>query len=135
VVGAEALIRWRDPALGEVPPGRFIPVAEDTGFIVAIGDWVLEQAVRQAAAWVAEGRSLTVAVNVSALQFRQNGFVERVAAVLQAHRCPRGWNSSSPNPSWCATPTRPCSACRPWRRSGCGCRSTTSAPATRAWPT
>jgi diguanylate cyclase (GGDEF)-like protein/PAS domain S-box-containing protein len=86
VVGAEALIRWRDPALGDVAPGRFIPVAEDTGFIVAIGDWVLEQAVRQAAAWAAEGRSLTVAVNVSALQFRQNDFVERVAAVLQAHR-------------------------------------------------
>ena len=88
VVGAEALIRWRDPELGEVPPGRFIPVAEDTGFIIAIGDWVLEQATRQAAAWAAEGRTLTVAVNVSALQFRQNGFVDRVADVLRAHALP-----------------------------------------------
>jgi diguanylate cyclase (GGDEF)-like protein/PAS domain S-box-containing protein len=88
VVGAEALIRWRDPALGEVAPGRFIPVAEDTGFIIAIGDWVLEQAARQAAAWAAEGRTLTVAVNVSALQFRQGGFVDRVAAVLEAHQVP-----------------------------------------------
>ncbi|MCP5271664.1 MAG: EAL domain-containing protein [Burkholderiaceae bacterium] len=88
VVGAEALIRWRDPALGEVPPGRFIPVAEDTGFIIAIGDWVLEQAARQAAAWAAEGRALTVAVNVSALQFRQADFVERVASVLDQHALP-----------------------------------------------
>ena len=55
VVGAEALIRWRDPALGEVSPARFIPVAEDSGFIVALGDWVLTQAVRQAAAWHERG--------------------------------------------------------------------------------
>jgi diguanylate cyclase (GGDEF)-like protein/PAS domain S-box-containing protein len=88
VVGAEALIRWRDPALGEVPPARFIPVAEDTGFIIAIGDWVLEQAARQAAAWAAEGRTLTVAVNVSALQFRQADFVDRVADVLAQHALP-----------------------------------------------
>ena len=88
VVGAEALIRWRDPALGDVPPGRFIPVAEDTGFIIAIGDWVLENAARQAAAWAAEGRALTVAVNVSALQFHQADFVDRVAGVLAQHALP-----------------------------------------------
>jgi EAL domain-containing protein (putative c-di-GMP-specific phosphodiesterase class I) len=91
VIGAEALIRWRDPALGEVSPLRFIPVAEDSGFIVAIGDWVLAQAARQAAAWVAAGRPLTVAVNVSALQFSQAGFVDRVAAVLQEHRLAPQW--------------------------------------------
>lgn len=88
VIGAEALIRWRDPALGEVSPMRFIPVAEDTGFIVAIGDWVLAHAARQAAIWWREGRAVTVAVNVSALQFRQDRFVERVAAVLQEHQLP-----------------------------------------------
>jgi EAL domain-containing protein (putative c-di-GMP-specific phosphodiesterase class I) len=88
VVGAEALIRWRDPDLGEVPPGQFIPVAEDTGFIVAIGDWVLAQAVRQAAHWRASGVDMTVAVNVSALQFQQADFVERVAAVLAAEGLP-----------------------------------------------
>jgi diguanylate cyclase (GGDEF)-like protein len=82
VIGAEALLRWRDPGLGEVAPARFIPVAEDSGFIVALGDWVLQQAVRQAAAWAARGLALPVAVNVSALQFRQADFVERVAAVL-----------------------------------------------------
>ena len=83
VVGAEALIRWRDPALGEISPGEFIPVAEESGFIVSIGAWVLQRAVMQAAAWVAAGRATTVSVNVSALQFQQPGFVEEVASVLR----------------------------------------------------
>jgi diguanylate cyclase (GGDEF)-like protein len=88
LVGAEALIRWRDPELGEVPPGRFIPVAEDSGFIVAIGDWVLAQAVRQAAAWHAAGRGVPIAVNVSALQFQQSQFADRVASVLAGSGLP-----------------------------------------------
>ncbi len=82
IVGAEALLRWRDPEMGEIPPSRFIPVAEDSGFIVALGDWVLSQAVRQAALWHSKGLSLPVAVNVSALQFQQAQFVDRVAGVL-----------------------------------------------------
>ena len=85
VVGAEALIRWRDPELGEVSPGQFIPVAEETGFIIPIGDWVLEQAVRQAARWRADGFAMPVSVNVSALQFQQADFNDRVAAVLREH--------------------------------------------------
>ena len=88
VVGAEALIRWRDPALGEVPPSRFVPVAEDSGFIIALGDWVLTQAVRQCAAWLERGIAMPIAINVSALQFQQPQFVECVAAVLQASRLP-----------------------------------------------
>ncbi len=88
LVGAEALIRWRDPGLGEVAPGRFIPVAEDSGFIVALGDWVLAQAVRQGAMWLARGLQVPIAINVSALQFQQPQFVERVAAVLAAHKLP-----------------------------------------------
>ncbi len=88
VIGAEALIRWHDPELGEVSPGQFIPVAEDTGFIVPIGDWVLVQAVRQAAAWRAQGLHMPVSVNVSALQFQQAGFIERVAEVLHEHGLP-----------------------------------------------
>ncbi len=88
VVGAEALLRWRDPGLGEVPPSRFVPVAEDSGFIVALGDWVLTQAVRQGAAWLARGLAMPIAVNVSALQFQQPQFVERVAAVLAASQLP-----------------------------------------------
>jgi diguanylate cyclase (GGDEF)-like protein len=83
VVGAEALIRWRDPELGEVSPGQFIPVAEETGFIIAIGDWVLEQAVRQAARWRDAGLEMPVSVNVSALQFQQADFNDRVATVLR----------------------------------------------------
>ena len=85
VIGAEALIRWRDPELGEVSPGQFIPVAEETGFIIAIGDWVLEQAVRQAARWRDSGLVMPVSVNVSALQFQQADFNDRVAAVLRDH--------------------------------------------------
>ncbi|MEO7852134.1 MAG: EAL domain-containing protein [Rubrivivax sp.] len=88
VVGAEALIRWRDPALGEVSPARFIPVAEDSGFIIALGDWVLAQAVRQAATWHALGLAVPIAVNVSALQFQQPQFVDRVAAVLATSGLP-----------------------------------------------
>ncbi len=88
VVGAEALIRWRDPELGEVPPGQFIPVAEETGFIVPIGDWVLEQAVRQAARWRADGLVMPVSINVSALQFQQPDFNARVAGVLREHKLP-----------------------------------------------
>jgi diguanylate cyclase (GGDEF)-like protein/PAS domain S-box-containing protein len=88
VVGAEALIRWRDPELGDVSPAHFIPVAEESGFIVPIGDWVLRQAVAQAARWHAGGRPTRMSVNVSALQFRQPGFVDGVARVLADHALP-----------------------------------------------
>ncbi len=91
VVGAEALLRWRDAELGDISPGRFIPVAEETGFIIAIGDWVMGQAVRQAAAWRDQGHELPVAINVSALQFQQPGFVDRVATVLAAHGLEPRW--------------------------------------------
>ncbi len=88
IVGAEALLRWRDPELGEVPPSRFVPVAEDSGFIVALGDWVLSQAVRQAALWMQRGHEVPVAINVSALQFQQAHFVDRVASVLAVSGLP-----------------------------------------------
>lgn len=88
VVGAEALLRWRDPALGEVSPSRFIPVAEDTGFVIALGDWVLGRAVHQAARWQRSGLELPVAVNVSALQLRQPQFLDRVRNLLRDHELP-----------------------------------------------
>jgi predicted signal transduction protein with EAL and GGDEF domain len=84
VVAAEALLRWRDPDLGDVSPAQFIPVAEESGFIVTLGDWVLAEAVRQAAVWQDQGRPLVVSVNVSALQFQQANFVDRVADVLES---------------------------------------------------
>ncbi|HVO08354.1 MAG TPA: EAL domain-containing protein [Burkholderiaceae bacterium] len=88
ILGAEALLRWRDPELGEVAPAQFIAVAEESGFIISLGDWVLGQAVRQAASWRSKGLPLKVAVNVSALQFQQADFVDRVAAALQAADLP-----------------------------------------------
>lgn len=83
LVGAEALIRWRDPQIGYVPPGTFIPLAEESGFIINVGNWVLVEAVRQAALWQRTGRSVVVSVNVSAMQFQQTDFVERVARCIK----------------------------------------------------
>ncbi|MBK6907017.1 MAG: EAL domain-containing protein [Rhodocyclaceae bacterium] len=91
IYGAEALLRWRDPDLGEISPAHFIPIAEETGIIVGIGDWVLRESVRQAAQWRAEGLDLAIAVNVSALQFRQADFAERVAEVLAEFDYPAGY--------------------------------------------
>ncbi len=82
MAGAEALLRWRDATLGDVSPGVFIPLAEESGFIIALGSWVLDEAVRQAAQWQHAGRPVMVAINVSALQFQQVDFVQRVAQAL-----------------------------------------------------
>lgn len=84
VVGAEALLRWHHPEQGMVSPARFIPVAEDSGLIVPIGDWVLQQACRQVAAWLAQGLPpLVVAVNLSAVQFRRGDVEQSVVRALQ----------------------------------------------------
>ncbi len=88
VFGVEALLRWRHPRLGLVPPARFIPLAEDTGMIMPIGAWVLEHACRQGRAWLDAGRPLVVAVNVSALQFMQPDFPALVDRVLEETRLP-----------------------------------------------
>lgn len=84
VVGAEALLRWRDPERGLVGPDHFIPVAEETGLIVAIGEWVMLEACRQAAAWRQAGLPpLGVAVNLSAVQFRRGDVEQAVVRALQ----------------------------------------------------
>jgi diguanylate cyclase (GGDEF)-like protein/PAS domain S-box-containing protein len=83
LLGAEALIRWTDDELGNVSPGMFIPLAEESGFITTIGTWVLEEAVRQATLWQNGGTPVTVSINVSALQFQQPDFVETVASVIR----------------------------------------------------
>ncbi len=84
IVGAEALVRWRHPEWGMVSPGRFIPLAEETGLIVPLGDWVLREACRQAAVWAREGRPLRVSVNLSARQLGERGLVPSVRAALDA---------------------------------------------------
>jgi diguanylate cyclase (GGDEF)-like protein/PAS domain S-box-containing protein len=84
LTGAEALLRWRHPALGVVTPGRFIALAEETGLILQIGHWALREACTQLAAWskTPDLSTLTLSVNVSARQFRQQDFARQVMEVL-----------------------------------------------------
>jgi diguanylate cyclase (GGDEF)-like protein len=85
LTGVEALVRWRHPTRGMVLPAHFIALAEDTGLIVPLGNWVIRTACAQMAAWADQPRmsSLTMAVNVSARQFRQSDFVEQVLAAIE----------------------------------------------------
>ena len=84
IIGVEALLRWQHPELGLVPPDRFIRVAENSGLILPIGEWVLRTACSQARRWQNQGLTpIPVAVNVSAVQFRQEGFRTLVKRVLQ----------------------------------------------------
>lgn len=78
----EALLRWNHPALGSIPPLKFIPIAEETALIVPIGTWVLEQACRRASEWQTDAEGVGVAVNVSLLQFARADFVETVTDIL-----------------------------------------------------
>ena len=89
LAGVEALIRWRHPERGYTSPAQFIPVAEATGLILPIGDWVLQEACRQAALWRKAGfPSFMVAVNVSSRQFGEGNLLERVNAALFQHGLP-----------------------------------------------
>lgn len=88
IVGAEALVRWQHPDMGLVPPGKFIPLAERSGLIVPMGEWVLNEACRQAQSWRENGRPLLVAVNLSALQFKRGNLLETVAGALKQSGLP-----------------------------------------------
>jgi len=93
ITGVEALIRWQHPSRGLVPPMDFIPLAEETGMIVPIGEWVLREATRQVAAWNRRrraGRPLTVSVNVSAVQLEQAALPQMVQSALDASGLPAG---------------------------------------------
>ena len=84
ITGAEALLRWTHPVRGPVPPAQFIPVAEDCGLILPIGNWVLREACQQARAWLDAGLPpATMAVNISAIEFRDENFLDGVFAILE----------------------------------------------------
>lgn len=88
-IGAEALLRWNHPELGSIPPSKFIPLAEDTGLIIPIGTWVLQQACFQLQKWSDSPKTskLRLSVNVSALQFAQLDFVNQVENALKMSGC------------------------------------------------
>jgi diguanylate cyclase (GGDEF)-like protein/PAS domain S-box-containing protein len=84
VIGAEALLRWQHPELGAISPAEFIPLAEESGLIIPIGEWVLRTAARQMREWLAAGLSdMVIAVNLSAIQFRQPKLPEIVSQILE----------------------------------------------------
>ena len=89
VLGCEALVRWRHPEMGMVSPAEFIPLAEETGLILPIGEWVIGEACRQVARWQQDGHAgVSVSVNLSARQFRQTDLVEQILAALSQAQVP-----------------------------------------------
>ncbi|WML39369.1 EAL domain-containing protein [Neobacillus sp. OS1-2] len=84
IVGMEALLRWTHPEIGDIPPAEFIPIAEETGLILPIGDWVIRNACRQIRKWLDAGiQNIKVAVNLSAKQFLQHDLVDKIQQVLE----------------------------------------------------
>jgi diguanylate cyclase (GGDEF)-like protein len=83
IIGAEALVRWQHPELGLIPPSKFIPLAERSGVVIPMGEWVLNEACRQARIWQENGQLLVIAVNLSALQFKRGNLLETVAKALK----------------------------------------------------
>lgn len=90
IIGAEALLRWVHPVRGLIPPDEFIPLAERNGCIVEIGAWVLDEACRQAAQWAHAGTPIRIAINLSAIQLRQDDIVFVVLETLKRHAIPPG---------------------------------------------
>lgn len=87
VIGFEVLARWRSPELGDISPGTFIPIAEESGLIIKIGEWILQEACKQNAEWVSRGISIVpICVNVSAMQFHQPGFTNAVEIAIRSNK-------------------------------------------------
>ena len=92
LIGMEALVRWNHPDLGIIPPGKFIPLAEETGLIVPLGEWILRESCRQASAWQEKGYpSLFLSVNISVRQLEDLHFVDKVKTIL---------HETGLNPKW-----------------------------------
>ena len=110
VIGVEALARWTHPTMGEIPPSQFIPIAEHSGLIIELGEWMLRRACLEGRSWP----GLTVAVNVSPLQFRRSDFVEVVERILKETEFdPTASNWNSPR-ARCSATWKP----RNWRCCG-----------------
>jgi EAL domain-containing protein (putative c-di-GMP-specific phosphodiesterase class I) len=89
IIGAEALLRWRHPELGSVSPAEFIPIAEDCGLILSIGEWVLRTVIRQTKTWLVNGFTpLVIAVNLSAVQFRHADLPALITRILDEESLP-----------------------------------------------
>ncbi|MFA4134402.1 MULTISPECIES: EAL domain-containing protein [unclassified Brevibacillus] len=91
MTGMEALVRWVHPELGIIPPNRFIPIAEETGMILALGEWILKQACKQNKNWHDQGYTLKVSVNLSARQIYQKDLVEMIKDILQETKLSPHW--------------------------------------------
>ncbi|ASJ52209.1 PAS domain S-box protein [Brevibacillus formosus] len=91
MTGMEALVRWVHPELGIIPPNRFIPIAEETGMILALGEWILKQACKQNKIWHDQGYTLKVSVNLSARQIYQKDLVEMIKDILQESNLSPNW--------------------------------------------
>src|SRR5947208_1466153 len=91
IVGAEALLRWSDPEHGSIPPTVFIPLAEESGLIHALGEWVLKTAAAQCVAWRNSGMPLTISVNLSAKQFYRDDLSQRITEIVRAEGCEPSW--------------------------------------------
>ncbi|TQK74334.1 diguanylate cyclase/phosphodiesterase with PAS/PAC sensor(s) [Brevibacillus sp. AG162] len=91
MTGMEALVRWVHPELGIIPPNRFIPIAEETGMILALGEWILKQACKQNKIWHDEGYTLKVSVNLSARQIYQKDLVEMIKDILRETNLSPDW--------------------------------------------
>jgi diguanylate cyclase (GGDEF)-like protein/PAS domain S-box-containing protein len=91
VVGAEALLRWKHPEHGEIAPQVFIPLAEESGLIHVLGEWVLRTAAKQCAAWHGSGLPLTVSVNLSGRQFYREDLAQRVSEIVRQAECKPEW--------------------------------------------
>ena len=91
IIGAEALLRWNDEQHGQVPPNIFIPLAEESGLIHILGDWVLRTAAEQCAAWRKAGLPLSVSVNLSGRQFYRDDLVPRIMEIVRSTDCAPDW--------------------------------------------
>lgn len=92
IIGVEALVRWNNPEMGMVPPVKFIPIAEETGLIISIGEWIIEEACRQIVRWKAEGADIGyIAVNISAKQLMHGNLEKTIPLILDKYDCKPEW--------------------------------------------